>query len=285
MQARDLPASHTASGPNFVLVFEPPRTRYDLSFRLAGFPVRIHPAFWLIAALLGFDAEQFDAIELLLWMLVVFVSILVHELGHALAVRKFGWDSRIILYHLGGLATMESPRESFLGNDEELSPRARILIYAAGPAAGFLLAAVVIGGLFAAPIHFQVTRHSTLGLWFRHDYDRGHYPLPVSKLEEAPNAVEAEDARTGGEALSDYARHRRLGTLIDALLYVNIFWGLMNLLPVIPLDGGQITRELLCLRNPRAAWKRHCGFRPWWGPWWRSPGCCGSDCRVGCSSP
>ena len=34
------------------------------------------------------------------------------------------------------------------------------------------------------------------------------------------------------------------------MLYVNIFWGLVNLLPVYPLDGGQIARELLELASP-----------------------------------
>jgi Zn-dependent protease len=281
-----------------VLILEPPRTRYDLHFRLAGFPVRIHPAFWLLTAILGFNAEEFDAVELLLWVVVVFVSILVHELGHALLVRRFGWVSRIILYHLGGLATIESPQDAFLRNDDELSPKAKILTAAAGPLAGFVLAAVLIAGLYAAPIHFGVTRHSTLGLWFAHDYDTeiDHYPYPFAKLNEelriiesrasqppAEDADEADDTKEtarykqavnalaratratlsadddpqavsdeANQAVAQYARHRRLGTLIDYLLYVNIFWGLINLLPVFPLDGGQIARELLSLKNPRA---------------------------------
>ena len=35
------------------------------------------------------------------------------------------------------------------------------------------------------------------------------------------------------------------------LLEVNIMWGMINLLPMFPLDGGQISRELLNIRNPR----------------------------------
>ena len=27
-------------------------------------------------------------------------------------------------------------------------------------------------------------------------------------------------------------------------LFINIFWGLLNLMPIYPLDGGQISREI-----------------------------------------
>jgi len=39
--------------------------------------------------------------------------------------------------------------------------------------------------------------------------------------------------------------------LIFDLLYVNIFWGLVNLLPIYPLDGGHVARELFTLTNAR----------------------------------
>jgi Zn-dependent protease len=46
-----------------------------------------------------------------------------------------------------------------------------------------------------------------------------------------------------------------LGSFLDYavayLLLVNILWGLLNLLPVYPLDGGQIAREIFTLGNPR----------------------------------
>jgi membrane-associated protease RseP (regulator of RpoE activity) len=32
---------------------------------------------------------------------------------------------------------------------------------------------------------------------------------------------------------------------------VNIFWGLVNLLPIYPLDGGRVAREVLTLGHPR----------------------------------
>ena len=43
-----------------------------------------------------------------------------------------------------------------------------------------------------------------------------------------------------------------LDELIWFLLQINIFWGIINLLPVYPLDGGQIARELFVQSNPQA---------------------------------
>jgi Zn-dependent protease len=259
-ERRPRQAIHRVSGQS-VLVLEPPRTRYDLRFSLAGFPVRIHPAFWLIAAILGLDTERFDLVELLLWVLVILVSILVHELGHALAVRRCGWVSRIILYHLGGLATIEPPRDPLFGEEEELSTKAKVLIAAAGPAAGFLLAGVVIAGLSLAPINFQVIPDEKLGLWFTHDYDRLYQAATVARPKADADGPETDGSEASGpeararsieDAAAEDARHRRIATLIRAVLFVNIFWGLVNLLPVFPLDGGQIARELLCRHDVRA---------------------------------
>jgi Zn-dependent protease len=35
------------------------------------------------------------------------------------------------------------------------------------------------------------------------------------------------------------------------LLFISIIWGIVNLLPVYPLDGGQISREIFLTANPR----------------------------------
>jgi stage IV sporulation protein FB len=84
---------------------EPERTAYDLRFRFLGFPVRVHPYFWLLTILINGDSLLRIGPEyLLMWVVVVFVSILIHELGHALAFRRYGADAEIILYAFGGLA-------------------------------------------------------------------------------------------------------------------------------------------------------------------------------------
>jgi stage IV sporulation protein FB len=41
-----------------------------------------------------------------------------------------------------------------------------------------------------------------------------------------------------------------LSLFVTALLWVNIFWGFINLLPVFPLDGGNVTRNVLLQVDP-----------------------------------
>src|SRR5262245_1781127 len=77
-------------------------TPFDLRFAVFGIPVRVHPFFWLFSALLGWDAR--DPNRMFLWIACVFVSILVHELGHALTALWFGWPPEIVLYSFGGYA-------------------------------------------------------------------------------------------------------------------------------------------------------------------------------------
>ena len=60
-----------------------------------------------------------------------------------------------------------------------------------------------------------------------------------------------------------------LNTLIWDLLQVNILWGLVNLLPVYPLDGGQIARELFTLaQSASTALFNRCSFRSARPCWW-----------------
>ena len=117
-----------------MLIGEPPRTQGDLNFVLFGFPVRVHPFFWVISLLLGISGDPKPEL-VLIWVAAVFVSILVHELGHAFAIRRYGGQAWITLYGMGGLAS---------SNEANRTPKAQILISAAGPAAGFVLAAAVL---------------------------------------------------------------------------------------------------------------------------------------------
>lgn len=48
-----------------------------------------------------------------------------------------------------------------------------------------------------------------------------------------------------------FPENHRVGQALDMLAYINLYWGLVNLLPVYPLDGGQIAGVLLTRANRR----------------------------------
>lgn len=199
-----------------MLLFQPPPpTRYDLRFSIAGIPVTVHPLFWLIALLFGSSA---DLVLIPIWILVIFVSILVHELGHALAFRRYGQRSRILLHFAGGLTIPEPVYWGSSYANVALSPNQQIFISLAGPGAGFLLAALVI-----TIVVFLGGSVATTRLF-------GFIPLPLNAF-----------LPFGGRILS---------AMIAMLLWVNIFWGLINLVPVFPLDGGQVARNVLLQVDP-----------------------------------
>lgn len=200
-----------------MLLFQvPPPTRYDLRFNLAGFPVRVHPLFWLIAVLLGYSSG--DIVQILVWVAVVFVSILVHELGHALAFRRYGLSSQIVLHFAGGLTIPESTYWGSRWATVALGPNQNIFISLAGPIAGFLLAALVMAAVVLAGGSILTSR--LLGV----------IPLPAMAL-----------LPFGGQVSNMF---------VTALLWVNIFWGVINLLPVHPLDGGSVIRNILVQVDP-----------------------------------
>ena len=72
-------------------------------FRIFGIPVRVEPAFLVIMAFLGLQLAEEDWRLVLIWVAVAFVSILVHELGHALTLKAFGQESEIHLQGFGGV--------------------------------------------------------------------------------------------------------------------------------------------------------------------------------------
>jgi Zn-dependent protease len=105
-----------------------------LSFRLFGIPVTIHPSFLLIAGLLGLSSGRLAL--LFAWVGIVFFSILIHELGHALTARAFGAEVEIELNAIGGLTSWST-------DDGELSPGRRALVAAAGSGVGVLFGGMV----------------------------------------------------------------------------------------------------------------------------------------------
>lgn len=199
-----------------MLLGEPPQTQYDLRFKLFGIPVRVHPWFWVIAVLLGISGGgETPPIDLLIWVGCVFVSILVHEFGHALAALAYGWRPWITLYSFGGLASYQPTRHDW---------RSQVLISIAGPLAGFFFIAAIMAAVQASGHQIQILPN-TPSIGFHSLFPPWAFFFPF----ESGN----------------------VNTLIWYLWQINILWGLLNLLPIYPLDGGQITREL-CLQGNRS---------------------------------
>lgn len=209
-----------------MFLYEPPPSQGDLHFRLFGFPIRIHPWFWISTFLFGLNGGGETApAELLTWVAVVFVSILVHELGHAVLQRHFGGHPWITLHAAGGLASC---------SDCDRRPLPQILISLAGPFAGFLLAAITMLAINLSGHRGGVSFGSHQILWD-----------PAADGE--PLGLPIAGMRFYWAALATDGANR----LVQMLLFVNVLWGLVNLLPIYPLDGGRVSRELFMLGNPR----------------------------------
>jgi stage IV sporulation protein FB len=188
---------------------EPPRTAYDLNFRLLGIPVRVHPFFWLIGLLLA--PRNGGPAAILVWMVAFFLGVLCHEVGHALVMRSQGGSPWITLYGLGGLASCDRMRNARTAAREELR---QIAVSAAGPLAGFLLAAVALVLVRSA------------------GYELKYHVGPPYGLIAGTSSV------IGTPHFSHF---------INDLLFVTIVYGILNLLPIYPLDGGQIARAVFVM--------------------------------------
>jgi Zn-dependent protease len=197
-----------------VLLAQPDSTRFDLRFRLFGTHVRVHPLFWLLSAVLGWNLTQSPNPvtgnglgDLALWIGCTFVSILLHEFGHVWAFRAFGNNSHILLHSMGGLAIPDGA-----------PPRRwqRIVVSAAGPGIQLALWGVLVGLIWAGMLPRP---------WIFIDVSW----LPPLKIDDFPRALMGPTP---------------LAFLVGELVLINLIWPLFNLLPIWPLDGGQISREV-----------------------------------------
>jgi len=177
-----------------------------LRFRLGPIPVEVHPSHFLLAAILGIQAlgdrnpdawpgralgssdtavsVATSAAVLLIWVAIVFLSVLIHELGHALVGLAFRYRPSIQVAWLGGLTSSHAPGPIPWHRDVALT--------LAGPLLG---AALGLGCLAAL---------QRLGS----SAEVAHYTLRCAAV-------------------------------------ANLFWAAMNLLPVLPLDGGRVATAVL----------------------------------------
>lgn len=164
-------------------------------FRIAGIDLFLHWS-WFLVAIYGIQvrAPKYSSV---LWpvleYLALFVIVLLHEFGHALACRQVGGKAdQIVLWPLGGVAYVAPPPR----------PGATLWSIAAGPLVNVALAPILTVLLFVA------------GGW----------------QDTLPNAH----------------------AFITSIWAVNLAILCFNLLPIYPLDGGQILRALLWFGLGRA---------------------------------
>jgi Zn-dependent protease len=204
-----------------MLLDVPAATPYDLRFRM-GFPVRIHPLFRLGALVMGWGAGNNR--DRLLWVGCVLISILVHEFGHAVvAWLTTGQTPRVVLHVMGGLCVYDPERQS---------PWQRLAVLFCGPGAGFVLAALVLA---VARAVYGLTLGDFLNLLGWGDGELSPAVLPLIFGHRPPRLI-----------------------ILWFLFQINLLWGLINLLPIYPLDGGQIAGEVFTLVDRRQAlWRTH----------------------------
>lgn len=158
---------------------------------MGDIPVKVHFSFLVIAIL----APSTRAIDIGAWVLVVFLAVLLHELGHALTARHYGATPvSITLFALGGVTVYPVI--------DELTPGRRFVISAMGSVVG-----IVTGGL--------------LGLaWLAGVFD-------------------------------DAARVVRVAAL--SYIWASLGWGVLNWIPIRPLDGGAMLTSALEIVMPQRA--------------------------------
>lgn len=170
-------------------------------FSYSGITVFLHLA-WFLGAAYVIDARRGEYSSIgwsIAECLALFLIVLLHEFGHALACRQVGGTAnRIMLWPFGGVAYVDPPPR----------PGATLWSLAAGPLVNVALLPVILA--------VRMLSHSAG--WA--------YTVP------------------------DVAK------LVEAVLWINVGLLIFNMLPIYPMDGGQILRSLLwfVIGRARSLW-------------------------------
>jgi Zn-dependent protease len=159
-------------------------------FRLAGVDLFLHWSWFLVAAfeIQSRRGEYTSVIWNVMEYLALFLIVLMHEFGHALACRQVGGTAnQIVLWPLGGVAYVNPPQR----------PGATLWSIAAGPLVNVALLPLLIAAVMMS---------RSMG-W----------------AQTVPDVYQ----------------------LLRAILWIDVTLLVFNVLPVYPLDGGQILRSLL----------------------------------------
>jgi Zn-dependent protease len=159
-------------------------------FRLAGVDLFLHWSWFIVAAyeIQSRKGRYSSVFWNILEYLALFLIVLMHEFGHALACRQTGGTAnQIVLWPLGGVAYVNPPQR----------PGATLWSIAAGPLVNVALLPILIAA---------VVMSRSLG-W----------------VQAIPDVYQ----------------------LLRSVLWIDVSLLVFNMLPIYPLDGGQILRSLL----------------------------------------
>lgn len=182
-----------------------------IRFTLFGVQVSIHPTLWLTLAILGRAYMVSNMVELmsaLLFIIAAFVVLLMHEMGHALVGRRLGGgEPSVYLAWLGGDCTNETARLTRLQG---------VVMTIAGPLASLAVGLVTYLILCLYVGDFGLASVLSVGFAF------GVMPAEVL-MAYPPLAM----------------------FFFFYLIEVSFWWTILNMLPIFPLDGGQIMQGLM----------------------------------------
>ncbi len=206
-------------------------SKYNWNFTLFGVPVCVMPSFWILCVLFspfvsGYGGEGSWLFGLIGWSAAVLLSFLLHELGHALAARRLlGARPTIDL----GIGRGSSGAFVFGGVTSwtptfNASHKSRAIVSAAGPCAALIGAVVLLLIAFLEGSSFSYT----LELGF----------LPV---------VFPTDWLIGVQSSSPI--RMAFSYFVYGFFWIGFFWSFVNLVPIFPLDGGQVLTSALVAKN------------------------------------
>jgi Zn-dependent protease len=157
----------------------------------------------------------------ILGAIVLFISVLLHELSHSIVAKRYGYKVRqIVLFVFGGVSDIrDEPKEEY---------KKEFTIAIVGPISSFVLA-----GVFAA-VWFVLVQTGITGIG-QTDASLFALPPPPQQQEQAQRLLpymisDEEVALTIAQGVMRYG------------IIVNILLGGFNLLPAFPLDGGRVLR-------------------------------------------
>jgi Zn-dependent protease/predicted transcriptional regulator len=169
--------------------------------RISGIRISVHWTFllliiWIVYSNIRSGLNFTEIVWSVGFVLVIFLCVILHELGHALAAQRYHIKTRdITILPIGGVAQLESMPEK---------PREELVVALAGP-----LVNVIIAGIL--------------------------FPF----VSVSGRLAEFESLETIGS-----------GNFLPALMSINLWLAVFNLIPAFPMDGGRVLRALLGFRLP-----------------------------------